>query len=59
MGQIRFDDSLPTLAKVVVSELGAEALSQGCVLRDISGRLAFFAPGNFEGPRLERARAHA
>ncbi len=42
--KLRFDDSLPTLARVVAQELGGDALSQGVVLRDAVGRLAFFTP---------------
>jgi MinD-like ATPase involved in chromosome partitioning or flagellar assembly len=40
---IRFDDSLPTLANIVAEELGANILESGVVLRDVSGRLAFFS----------------
>lgn len=38
-----FDDTLPALAECIAAELGPEVLSQGVVLRDASGRLAFFA----------------
>ncbi|XXF77158.1 AAA family ATPase [Myxococcaceae bacterium GXIMD 01537] len=40
---VRFDDSLPILAREVAAELGDAALSAGTVLRDAVGRLAFFA----------------
>lgn len=40
---IRFDDSLPVLAEVISDYLGVESLSSGVVLRDGTGRLAFFA----------------
>ncbi|HEX8439582.1 KGGVGR-motif variant AAA ATPase, partial [Archangium sp.] len=40
---VRFDDSLRILAQVVADELGSTALSDGTVLRDSVGRLAFFA----------------
>ncbi|HUW37908.1 MAG TPA: hypothetical protein VMV91_11300 [Rhodocyclaceae bacterium] len=39
---IRFDDSLPALARVVLDELGQPALESGVVVRDVTGRLAFF-----------------
>lgn len=45
---IRFDDSLSILARVVADSLGAEQLSAGIVLRDISGRLAFFSSENLD-----------
>jgi MinD-like ATPase involved in chromosome partitioning or flagellar assembly len=40
---VRFDDSLPLLAGVIRSELGADALENGTVLRDAVGCLSFFA----------------
>lgn len=40
---IRFDESLVVLASVVSEELGAAQLESGLVVRDISGRLAFFS----------------
>lgn len=39
---VRFDDSLPILVRTLVKELGADATSNGVVVRDTSGRLAFF-----------------
>ena len=40
----RFDDSLPALIRMLEQQLGAEALEQGVVFRDASGRLTFFSP---------------
>lgn len=37
-----FDDSLKLLATVVADKLGGDALAEGVVLRDTTGRLAFF-----------------
>jgi len=55
---VRFDDSLPALAKVVEETLGKEALEAGTVLRDAMGCLAFFAASPLDeeaAPRLSRA----
>lgn len=38
-----FDDSLPILVRVISDSLGLDCLSAGVVLRDTTGRLAFFA----------------
>lgn len=51
---VRFDESLPILVEVVVQELGPEALSAGAVLRDISGRLAFFSSTTLDAPAVEK-----
>lgn len=40
---IYFDDSLPALAATVVEVLGQQALADGLVLRDTTGRLAFLS----------------
>lgn len=40
---VRFDDSLPRLVEVIAAELGNDALARGRVLRDVTGRLAFFS----------------
>lgn len=40
---VRFDDSLPLAADAVCEILGPDALAAGVVLRDATGRLAFFA----------------
>lgn len=44
--EISFDASLPTLVKVVAEHLGADALEQGVIVRDSSGRLCFFTSGS-------------
>lgn len=51
---VRFDDSLPILAGVVTAQLGASALSAGVVLRDSTGRLAFFAATELDVEVAER-----
>jgi MinD-like ATPase involved in chromosome partitioning or flagellar assembly len=51
---VRFDDSLPALASVVASVLGAEILRAGTVLRDAAGCLAFFAPRPLAEEEAER-----
>ncbi len=51
---IRFDDSLPTLARVIADELGSAGLATGVVLRDSVGRLAFFSADKLESPTVER-----
>lgn len=40
---VRFDDSLPLMVEKLVSSLGPDALANGVVLRDASGRLTFFS----------------
>jgi len=40
---VRFDDSLPILARVITEDLGADQLRAGVVVRDATGRLAFFS----------------
>ncbi len=54
MTTVRFDDSLPALASVVASVLGAESLRAGTVLRDAAGCLAFFAPRPLAAEEAER-----
>ncbi len=51
---IRFDDSLPVMALVLIEELGASALEAGMAVRDTSGRLAFFAAETLEPQHLGR-----
>ena len=51
---IRFDDSLVALVKVVTEELGSEALGGGVVVRDITGRLAFFSTQEIQKVDIER-----
>lgn len=53
MTPVRFDDSLPVLARVVTARLGADALAEGTVLRDAVGCLAFFAATPFEPRTLD------
>lgn len=50
---VRFDESLPKFAEVIAQELGPEALSAGTVLRDMSGRLAFFSSATLEASAVE------
>ncbi|ATB29800.1 KGGVGR-motif variant AAA ATPase [Melittangium boletus] len=49
-----FDDSLPRLVETVAAELGDEGLAAGVVLRDASGRLAFFAGYPLDAERSQR-----
>jgi hypothetical protein len=41
--KIRFDDSLPAFVDVIVEYRGEDAFKKGVVLRDATGRLAFFS----------------
>ena len=45
---IKFDDSLRVLADCVSEVLGAEQLVAGIVLRDSTGRLAFFSSSELD-----------
>lgn len=49
---VRFDDSLVLLAEVVKDELSEIALSSGVVLRDTTGRLAFFSASNLGAEKV-------
>ena len=49
---VRFDDSLVLLAETVKAELGESALSSGVVLRDTTGRLAFFSASNLGAEKV-------
>lgn len=51
---VRFDDSLPRLAETIAAELGVDVLSQGVILRDVTGRLAFFSATGLEPVEAER-----
>lgn len=51
---VRFDDSLPLLVDLIVSELGEDALRAGTVLRDAIGCLAFFADVPLEEDAITR-----
>lgn len=53
---VRFDDSLPLLIETVAAELGDEALAKGVILRDISGRLCFFAGSDLDDEIFARLR---
>jgi hypothetical protein len=55
---IRFDDSLPTLANVVAKELGPNVLEAGVVLRDVSGRLAFYSGSELNKSTIRRVASH-
>lgn len=50
---VYFDDSLPTLVDVVVEHVGSDYLASGVVLRDTSGRLAFFGAASLEASIYE------
>jgi hypothetical protein len=49
---IRFDDSLPILVAQLETHLGAACLEGGVVLREASGRLAFFAHEDLGADRM-------
>ncbi len=55
---IRFDDSLPAFLLVIIEQLGPDMLERGVVLRDASGRLAFFAPDPLDPATIERVAQH-
>ncbi|WNB74518.1 KGGVGR-motif variant AAA ATPase [Methylomonas koyamae] len=50
---IRFDDSLPALIGIISQELGRDALSSGTILRDVSGKLAFFSASELDDRNIE------
>ena len=50
---VRFDDSLPILARIVAEQLGELNLRAGVALRDATGRLAFFASTTLDGTIVE------
>jgi cellulose biosynthesis protein BcsQ len=54
---VRFDDALPLLAGEIASTVGAEALASGVVLRDATGRLAFFSRAEIEPAAAEGLEA--
>jgi NUBPL iron-transfer P-loop NTPase len=43
MESVRYDDSLPIMLKILSRWMNAEEIAAGVVLRDVSGRLSFFA----------------
>lgn len=51
----RFDESLPRLVGALSTTIGDESLSNGVVLRDVSGRLAFFESTRLAPDVLDRA----
>jgi hypothetical protein len=51
---VRFDDSLPILADLVAGELGTNVLESGVILRDASGRLAFFSSSDLDHATIQR-----
>lgn len=51
---IRFDDSLPVLARVIAEQLGHDVLMHGAALRDTRGRLTFFAAEILDSQTVER-----
>jgi len=53
---MRFDDSLPAMAKVLIEELGAASLEAGMAVRDISGRLAFFIADTLQPQHMDHIR---
>jgi hypothetical protein len=54
---VRFDESLPILARVVADELGKAVLTSGIALRDTMGRLAFFASTDLDETAVEQLSA--
>ena len=56
MTVVRFDDSLPALADAISATLGREALQAGTVLRDATGRLAFFAATPLNAETIDRVK---
>lgn len=51
---IRFDDSLPALISVIETGFGSTALADGVAVRDITGRLAFVLPTEFDAELVKR-----
>ncbi|HJU16327.1 MAG TPA: AAA family ATPase [Stellaceae bacterium] len=54
---IRFDDSLPTLVRIISERMGSEILSSGVILRDTTGRLAFFIDKPIDEATIEKLSA--
>ena len=42
--EVFFDESLPTFVRAIAEHLGTDALKQGLIVRDSSGRLRFLSP---------------
>jgi hypothetical protein len=55
MNAVLFDDSLEVIARLILTQLGPEALINGVILRDAAGLLSFVSAGPPppEGRRLE------
>lgn len=51
---VRFEDSLPVLARTICEQLGHDVLTQGVTLRDGRGRLTFFAAATLDPQTVER-----
>ncbi len=52
---IRFDASLPTLARILAERFGQETLSRAAVIRDASGRLSAVLPDLVDADALKAA----
>lgn len=50
--EILFDESLPTLVKLIAEHLGRNVLDQGLIVRDSSGRLSFLSSEPSPSPEL-------
>ena len=57
MTKVRFDDSLPKLATLVVNHFGEDASKQSAVIRDAGGRLAIALPREVDEAMLEKIEA--
>lgn len=53
---VHFDNSLPILANAIAMRLGTTVLEAGVVVRDVSGRLAFFLADEIESATLHQLR---
>ncbi len=49
-----FDDSLPAFVRVLAAQVDAEILRKGVILREASGRLAFFAATEVDAEKADR-----
>jgi len=52
--RVFFDDSLPILVRTIIEHFGVGALKEGVVLRDVTGRLAFFLGIDVDPVTLDR-----
>ncbi len=53
--EVFFDESLPVFVRAIAEQLGADALEQGLIVRDSSGRLRFLSS---EAPPSEELRVN-